>query len=131
MRRDIFLHFLNRDSREIYGIFQFQNGRDHYRLLRQALNASVMLCEDRCIMPPGFIIEEEIAFSLAESQHDYLESSVIQFPIREANLGEYAEKKRIEYHPMKDRYSGLFNDNRLDYVARNAKGLIRRKSMNW
>jgi hypothetical protein len=46
----------------------------------------------------------------------------------ETRLSEYAEKKRIEYFPLRDRYSGLFNDTRLDFIGRHAQGIIRRKS---
>jgi nucleoside phosphorylase len=79
-------------------------------------------------MPPGFAIEDDIAFGLAETQRAFLERRVIQFPMREANLADYAEKKRIEYYPMKDRYSGLFSDARLGFLGRHAVGLIRRKA---
>jgi nucleoside phosphorylase len=128
MRENFFLHFLNRDSREIFGLYRFQNDHSHYRLLRRALNASVLLCENFCIMPPGFVIEDEIAFSLAESQRAFLESRILQFPIRESSLSEYAEKKRAEYYPMRNRYSGLFDDSRLEFLGRNAQGLIHRKA---
>lgn len=79
-------------------------------------------------MPPGFVIEDEIAFSLAESQRSFLESRILQFPIRESSLSEYAEKKRTEYYPMRNRYSGLFDDDRLDFLGRNAQGLIHRRA---
>ncbi len=128
MRRNLFLHFLNRDSREIFGIYRFHDKDAHFRLLRRALNAAAILCEDFCIIPPGFIIEDEIAFNLAEAQLAYLRDRVLQFPIRESSLSDYAEKKRIEYFPLKNRYSGLFDDNRLDFLGRNAGGLIPRKS---
>ncbi|MDR3558076.1 MAG: hypothetical protein P4L61_00945, partial [Candidatus Pacebacteria bacterium] len=128
MRENFFLHFLNRDSREIFGLYRFQNDAEHYRLLRRALNASVLLCEDCCIVPPGFVSEDEIAFGLAEAQREFLETRVVQFPIRENSLSEYAEKKRSEYFPMRNRYSGLFDDSRLDFIGRNAQGLINRKA---
>lgn len=129
MRRDIFLHFLNRDSREIFGVYNFQSQDDHFRLLRRALNASVMMCEDKCTAPPGFIIEDEIAFGLAETQTEYLRRGLLEFPMRESGLTEYAEKKRVEYHPMRDRYSGLFSDTRLEFLGRHAAGIVRRKSV--
>lgn len=128
MRKNLFLHFMNRDSREIFGLFEFQNNNDHYRILRRALNASILLCEDYCIMPPGFLLEDDIAFQLGEAQRTYLQARLLQFPMREKSLGEYAEKKRIDYHPMRDRYSGLFSDTRLDFLGRHASGLIPRKS---
>ena len=79
-------------------------------------------------MPPGFVIEDEIAFGLVEADRELLETRVLQFPMRETSLSDYAEKKRIEYFPLRDRYSGLFNDNRLDFIGRHAQGIIRRKS---
>lgn len=118
---------MNRDSREIYGLFdQFPDER-HAFLLRRALNASIILCEDFCIMPPGFIIEDDIAFGLAEVQRSYLQAEVLRFPMRESNLQDYAEKKRLDYEPIRNRYSGLFDDTRLDFLGRNASGLIKRQ----
>lgn len=128
MRSDIFLHFLNRDSREIFGLYHFQNSNTHARLLRRALNACVSLCEDRCVLPPGFVVEDDIAFGLAETQRAYLSERILQFPIRESNLADYAEKKRSEYQPMRSRYSGLFDDSRVDFIGRHAQGLIHRKT---
>ncbi len=127
MRRDIFLHFLNRDTREVFNFGVLQD-RDHRRVVSRALNASVVLCEDRCIAPPGFVVEDAIAFDLAELQRAYLKARVIQFPLRENNLAEFAEKKRVGYEPMRSRYSGLFDDDRIGFLGQHAQGLIRRKS---
>jgi nucleoside phosphorylase len=127
VRRDLFLHFLNRDTREIFGVYDLRE-ETHRRLMRRALNAAVALCEDRCIAPPGFIIEDVMAFELAETQKAYLQASVIQFPMREHNLAEFAEKKRIGYEPMRNRYSGLFDDTRIGFLGDTALGLIHRQS---
>jgi len=128
VRSNVFLHFLNRDSREIYGLFDTHYGNIHPRLLSRAMNAAAILCEDHCFAPPGFILEDEIAFRWAEVYKEFLESALIQFPLRETSLSDYAEKKRSDYMPMRDRYSGLFSDRRLHFLGENAKGLIRRKS---
>ena len=128
MRKNLFLHFMNCDTREIFDVYRFHTNEDHTKLLRRSLNAAVLLCEDYCIMPPGFVIEDEIAFGLVEADRELLETRVLQFPMRETSLSDYAEKKRIEYFPLRDRYSGLFNDNRLDFIGRHAQGIIRRKS---
>lgn len=128
MRSNVFLHFLNRDTREIFGLYQQQRDEDHYRLLRRSVNAAVLLCEDHCIAPPGFIVEDEIAFKLAEAQKAYLNARVLQFPIRERSLADYAEKKRVGYHPMRNRYSGLFDDTRIGFLGQHARGLIRRQT---
>ena len=127
MRRDLFLHFLNRDTREVFN-FSVMQDRDHRRVVSRALNAAVALCEDRCIAPPGFVVEDVIAFELAELQRAYLKASIIQFPLRENNLAEFAEKKRVGYEPMRNRYSGLFDDSRIGFLGHHAQGLIRRKS---
>ena len=128
MRSDIFLHFLNRDTREIFGVYQSLHDDSHLRLMRRALNAAVALCEDRCVAPPGFIVEDQIAFDLAEAQRAYLKAGVIQFPMRQNSLAEYAERKRVGYQRMRNRYSGLFDDTRIGFLGENAKGIINRKS---
>lgn len=127
MRRDIFLHFLNRDTREVFDLYGTLKPESHSLLLRRALNVAAMLCEDRCVAPPGFIVEDQIAFDLAENQRAYLRDGLIQLPMRESNLAEFAEKKRIGYEPMRDRYSGLFNDTRIGFLGETATGIVKRK----
>lgn len=128
MRKNIFLHFLNRDSREIFGLPRFFGIAEHTSLLKQSLNAAMLLCEDHCVIPPGFAIEDEIAFGLSELNSDFFSEGRIVLPMREASLTDYAEKKRIEYMPQRDRYSGLFSDRRLDFLGSHAVGLVPRKS---
>ncbi len=128
MRRDIFLYFLNRDTREVFGLYDCLTVPAHTQLLRQALNVCAILCENQCIAPPGFIVEDEIAFLLAENQQAYLQEGLIQLPMREDNLADFAEKKRTGYEPMRDRYSGLFSDTRIGFLGRHATGIIKRKT---
>lgn len=128
MRRDIFLHFLNRDTREVFDLYRSLTPEKHASLMRRALNAAAIVCEDRCVAPPGFIVEDEIAFGLAENQRAYLSESLIQLPMREENLADFAEKKRIGYEPMRDRYSGLYNDTRIGFLGDTAQGIIQRKT---
>ncbi|WP_339709809.1 hypothetical protein [uncultured Sphingosinicella sp.] len=128
MRRNIFLHFLNRDTREVFDLYRALTPEKHAALMRRALNAAAIICEDRCVAPPGFIVEDEIAFGLAENQRAYLSESLIQLPMREDNLAEFAEKKRIGYEPMRDRYSGLYNDTRIGFLGDTARGIIQRKT---
>lgn len=128
MRRDLFLHFLNRDSREIFELFKLYGEASHFQVLRRWLNAAIVLCEDRCIIPPGFSIEDELAFRLSEQQSAFFRARLLQLPMRESNLTDYAEKKKLEYMPMIDRYSGLFDDRRLGFLGQNAMGIIKRKS---
>jgi nucleoside phosphorylase len=128
LRRDIFLHFLNRDTREVFDLYNTLSSRGHAVLLRRALNAAAILCEERCVAPPGFLVEDQMVFELAENQGAFLREGLIQLPMRESNLAEFSEKKRIGYEPMRDRYSGLFNDTRIGFLGDNATGIIGRKS---
>lgn len=127
MRKNIFLHFMNRDTREIFDLYRLLSAPDHALRLREPLNATAMLCENECIAPPGFVIEDQIAFELFENQAAYLEKGLIRLPIRETSLVDYAEKKRGEYAPARDRYSGLFNDSRMQRLGSFGEAIISRK----
>ena len=56
MIHDVFLDFLNRDSREIYGLYKLPK-ETHVAVLTEALSVAVFLCRDHCILPPGFLAE--------------------------------------------------------------------------
>jgi nucleoside phosphorylase len=92
------------------------------------LNAAAIVCEGHCYAPPGFIVEEQIAFNLAENQEAYLREGLIQLPMRERSLADFAEKKRIGYEPMRNRYSGLFDDTRIGFLGNHATGIVNRKT---
>lgn len=128
MRRNIFLHQLNRDTREIFGLYGTLTAKNHAILMRRALNAAAIVCEEHCFAPPGFIVEDQIAFDLAENQQAYLREGLIQLPMRESNLADFAEKKRVGYEPMRNRYSGLFDDTRIGFLGNHATGIVNRKT---
>jgi len=128
LRRNIFLHFLNRDTREVFGVYNALPVEEHTRLLRRALNAAALMCEEHCFAPPGFIVEDQIVFELAENQRGYLSEGLIRLPMREDNLADFAEKKRIGYEPMRNRYSGLFDDDRISFLGRHSTGIVNRKT---
>lgn len=128
MRKNIFLHFLNRDTREIFRVYDLFNRPAHAALLRQPLNAAAILCEDACYAPPGFVLEDDIAFELFEGQSAYLRTSLVKLPIRERSLADYAEKKRGEYAPARNRYSGLFDDSRLMSLSSYSDALVGRRA---
>ncbi|MES0863260.1 hypothetical protein ABLN87_12970 [Ruegeria sp. SCPT10] len=128
MRKNIFLHFLNRDTREIFRVYDVFKRPDHAAILRQPLNAAAILCEDACYAPPGFVLEDDIAFELFEGQSAYLRTGLVKLPIRERSLADYAEKKRGEYAPARSRYSGLFDDSRLMSLSSYSDALVGRKA---
>ena len=128
MRKDVFLHQLNRDTREVFDLFGALTPERHATLIRRTLNAAAIVCESHCYAPPGFIVEEQIAFNLAENQQAYLREGLIQLPMREGSLSDFAEKKRTGYEPMRNRYSGLFDDTRIGFLGNHATGIVNRKT---
>lgn len=128
MRRNIFLHFLNRDTREIFRIYDVFGRPQHASILSEPLNAAAILCEDACYAPPGFVLEDDIAFELFENQSPYLGTGLVKLPIRERSLADYAEKKRGEYAPARNRYSGLFDDSRLAVLSSHHNALTSRRA---
>lgn len=128
MRKNIFLHFLNRDTREIFRVYDVFQRPAHAAILREPLNAAAILCEDACYAPPGFVLEDDIAFELFEGQSAYLRTGLVKLPIRERSLADYAEKKRGEYAPARSRYSGLFDDSRLMSLSSYSDALVGRRA---
>lgn len=127
MRRNLFLHFLNRDTREIFRLYDIFGDEKHARTLRGPMNACTMLCEEYCVAPPGFVVEDKYAFELFEVQSAYLERGLVRLPMRETNLSDFAEKKRLEYSPARNRYSGLYDDTRMNILSSYGAALVQRK----
>lgn len=127
MRKNLFLHFLNRDTREIVRLYDLFGDAKHAHALRGPLNFCAMLCEEFCAAPPGFVVEDKLAFELFEVQSAYLDKGLIRLPMRETNLTDFAEKKRIEYSFARNRYSGLFDDTRMSLLNSHGAAITSRK----
>ncbi|MDA5193880.1 5'-methylthioadenosine/S-adenosylhomocysteine nucleosidase family protein [Govanella unica] len=127
MRKNLFLHFLNRDTREIVRLYEILGSDGHARTLREAMNSCAMLCEDFCVAPPGFVVEDKFTFELFEVQSAYLAQGLVRLPMRETNLMDFAEKKRHEYSFARNRYSGLFDDTRMNLLSSHGGALVQRK----
>lgn len=127
MRKNLFLHFLNRDTREIVRLYNLFGDEKHARTLRGPMNACAILCEDFCVAPPGFVVEDQYAFELFEVQSAYLEQGLVRLPMRETNLSDFAEKKRGEYSLARNRYSGLYDDARMNLLSSHGAALVQRK----
>ena len=89
---NIFLHFLNRDTQEIYGVVDDDN--DAVSKIQLALNASILLCKDYCILPVGFYFESENAKNIVLDNLDYIREGLLVFAMREHEIQEYIEKKQ-------------------------------------
>lgn len=105
---NIFLHYLNRDAQDIFGLYGGSyNSNIIVRWLRRGLNASVLLCdtENYCLLPPGFWFESEYTRLLLRESAEFFRNGYIRFSIRETDYKEFSEKKREQYFDFRN--SGL------------------------
>jgi hypothetical protein len=93
---NIFLDFLNRDSRQIFDLYRHVSKEIHLRVLGDVLNLAVFITRDHCIMPPGFLAEDKLVREIMEIKGAFRDERLILLPIRES-LDEYWAKKEREY----------------------------------
>lgn len=111
---NIFLHFLNRDTQEIYGI----TAKDTPQLcakMQKGLNASVLLCDTDtyCFLPLGFWFESRYTRQLLAASGAFVENGYIRFSAREDTIRDFIEKKRKQYYAFRktsSAYQDLFDD---------------------
>src|ERR1017187_2570035 len=118
MVKNIFLDFLNRDSRELYGLTQVSE-RKHVSWLVEAINVAIFLCDEFCLIPPGFVAECPLARRALTSQTIYFSEGLIRTSMREDSFDEYFDKKEEEYRTQAERYSGLFDGKSREYFRKN------------
>lgn len=109
---DIVLHFLNKDTQEIFGDRAMK-----VELLRKGMNASVLLCDRFCIIPPGFYFESESTRMLLDSSTELIREGLICFSTKE-EIEEYIEKKRrlLYQYRSNDVYSSFFDNGVLQKI---------------
>ena len=83
-RRDIFLDFLSPDNNVLYGTYEnfARQPQRHVQLLEEGINVAVLLCGEKCLLPPFFPLQCEMARSALTTKADYIASGYIQFPVR-------------------------------------------------
>lgn len=101
---NIFLHYLNKDTQEIFGIEDNQSSEVMVRLKR-GLNASILLCEEYCFMPLGFYFECKNTRQLILQNLEFIESGLLRFCIREREIGEYVDKKQEQLRRFRNEIS--------------------------
>jgi hypothetical protein len=119
---------MNRDVREILGIFRLLQRDSHLNILRRALNASVVLCEQYTVMPPGFFLECELAYQVVSQRTALINAGLIILPRRELSLERLIEKKRIEYGSVRKKFEGLFDDKNLEIFSKSQPIFVKRKT---
>lgn len=109
MLHNVFLDFLNRDSREIYGLYRLPK-EAHLAFLTEALTLAVFLCRDHCILPPGFLAESGLCREvLLDRRSEYFDERIVRLSMKEYSLDDFWDKKERQYEPFRKKYSGLFD----------------------
>ncbi len=93
--KNIFLHYLNKDTQEIFAIEDDQN-QEVIKLLSRSLNASVLLCADYCIIPLGFYFESQNTKCLIQNNLEFISAGLLRISLRETDVNEYVEKKQSQ-----------------------------------
>ncbi len=128
MSYNIFLDFLNRDSRKIYGLFANTSSNLHVDLLNEAVNVAVFLCGRFCVMPPLFLADDKLVQKALSRCQEFFWERLIRMPLREENLDAYFEKKQKEYGPFRDMYPTLLNSHSRVLLKKYPQSLILRSS---
>lgn len=98
---NIFLHFLNKDTQDIFGLIQKEKKSDINKLKR-GVNASILLCREYCFIPLGFYFESINTRRVILENLDFLEEGLLRICIREADINEYIEKKQSHLQAFAD-----------------------------
>lgn len=100
--KNIFFHFLNKDTQEIYGFPNDYTDSYTQMCLKKGINASVLLCDADvyCFLPLGFWFESRCTRSLLTQMSEFIREGYIRFCIRESEIQEFIEKKREQYYPF-------------------------------
>lgn len=130
MSHNLFLDFLNRDSRQIYGLYSNASEQLHVEMLTEAVNVAVFLCSEFCVVPPGFLAECTLTRKVISRRCDYLKERVIRLPMRENSLEEFFYKKQREYSVVRQSYSGLFDEKKTQrFLRKTPQAIITRKTV--
>ncbi len=113
MPHNIFLHFLNKDTQDIFGLMQNEDVNVLNRL-RRGLKASILLCKEFCIIPLGFYFESLNTRRLLLENFEFLQEGLLRVCIRETDIREYIEKKQGQLKEFADSistYQGFYSES--------------------
>lgn len=125
---NVFLDFFNRDSRQIYGMYDNFPREKHIQHLSEGLNVAVFLCAEFCVLPPGFLAECSIAKDCLKRHGDFVGRRLVRLPLREPSLDLFWEKKQRQYAPFKAQYLGLFDPQNQSLLRTLSGALVTRSA---
>lgn len=128
MAYNIFLHFLNKEANDILNETKFIAKKTQMEVLEKCLKISILLCEDYCIAPPGFLLELPISTAIGYRNIEFLTSGAFTLARKESTMEAFVEKKRYEYSSIKEQYQGLFNDKYILELASSKPFILLRKT---
>lgn len=123
---NIFLDFLNRESREIFGLYNILPEQKHIDLLSQTINIAVFICRENCVATPGSIAECKLVRIAMNRKYEFFQEHLIRLPLREDSLGELWEKKEREYRLFRDDYISLYSQTGKRFVEKFSNAVIHR-----
>lgn len=91
--RDIYLDVLNPDYHTIFGWNTVLSDEQQVFNLVEILTIAVFLCRDRCILPPGFVLQSQNVRRAIELTRPFFEATLVQWPMREVDPKDFWKKK--------------------------------------
>lgn len=125
---NILLDFLNRESREMFGLYELLSKEHHIQFITEVLNVAVFICYEYCIENLGSVAECEIVRIAFKRREKFLDERLIRMPIREESLNDLWGKKEREYRLFKGRYDDLYSSPGKKLVEKHSHALIHRSS---
>jgi len=127
-RKDVLLDILSPDNNALYGTFLNYSRKAQLAILQRSLNVAVLLCGERCLVPPFFPLEWRVARLALEGSSDFLIDGVIVFPVRESSIAEFVVKKELEYAGVRSDYKGVYSREAARFLRRHAQGVVKRRA---
>lgn len=108
--KNIFLHFLDYDTQEMFNILPSRYHKHFYDDVKKALNVAILLCYDYCVLPPAFIFESELTRNVISWSKPYIEDNFLRFAIRESDFDTFINTKQKELNTCREmkNYCGYF-----------------------
>ncbi len=127
-RKSVFLDFVSTENNAIYGTYANYQPQKHVQCLKESLNVAVLLCGDYCILPPFFPLQCSMVREALRAKSEFFSEGLIRLPLREAELGDFVDKKRQEYDAVRVRYSGLYRAAGETFLRQHSSAVIRRSA---
>jgi nucleoside phosphorylase len=125
-RKDVLLDILSPDNNALYGAGANYSHKTQLNILRCSLNIAVLLCGERCLVPPFFPLESRTTRQALEASSEFITAGLIAFPVRESSIAEFIAKKELEYAGVRATYKGVYSREAAHFLRKYAHALTKR-----